>query len=90
MEKVTLVIQSKQDYREGKPLVRDKKLKDLEKCENLTIGILEGGTVSGQTTLMFCLEMKDGSVKVGEITNNHFEMLIGAVRGAVERFGNGR
>jgi hypothetical protein len=60
----------------------------VEESKSLTVGILEKGTVEGQTTLMFVLEFEDG-VKVAQCTGNEFEMLYGAFKGADKRFKNG-
>ncbi len=52
-----------------------------------TIGILESGTQEERTSLMFILKGENGFANVLEITARQFEVLIGAVRGATERFG---
>lgn len=57
-----------------------------EDAANVQIGIIEKGTVGGQTTLAICLETQDGRNILAEITGNQFEGLIGAFRGAHQRF----
>lgn len=87
MELVKVVIQSLEDAKNGKPIVEGSTVEKTEECKSLTVGILEGGTKSGKTSLMFCLRMEDGSVKIAQMTANHFEMLHGSLRGAIQRFG---
>ncbi len=86
MVAVKLVIQSVEDAKNGKPLLEGVTQENLHECEEFSIGILEKGTIGGQTTLMFICKDGDKAV-VGQMTANQFEMLIGAVRGAIQRFG---
>lgn len=89
MNLVKVVINSLEDAANGKGIREDiaSDLSNLKETEDITIGILENGTHSGQTTLMFCLKNNDGTVSMAQCTANQFEMLIGAFRGAVQRFG---
>lgn len=78
-----VVIQSLEDAANGMPIVKGVV---PAYCEKFTVGILEGGTQGGQTSLMFICQDGDKAV-CGQMTANQFEMLIGAFRGAVEKFG---
>ena len=80
-----VVIQSLEDAKSGKALIEGIPKERITKAKELTVGILEGGMQSGKTSVMFIL--KDGNTaKVAEMSVNNFEMLAGAVKGAVERF----
>lgn len=51
-------------------------------CQELKVGIVEKGTVSGQTSLIIALKDNlTGMVHIAEITGNQFEGLISAYRG---------
>lgn len=67
----------------GKPIVKNIIPRE---CDKFTVGILEAGTVGGQTSLMFVCQEGDTAV-CGQMTANQFEMLISAFRGAIQRFG---
>ncbi len=93
MEAIKIVINSIEDAENGKGIMKEDILPDLsnlKETKDLTIGILEKGTRGGQTTLMFCLKNEDGTISMAQCTGNQFEMLIGAFRGAVERFENNK
>lgn len=79
MPATTIVIQSIEDARNGKKLVEGVERENLHECEEFSVGILEKGTVGGQTTLMFICRDGDNAV-VGQMTANQFEMLVGSVR----------
>lgn len=81
-----IVIQSIDDAINGKALVKGVSRENLHICEEFSVGILEAGTQGGQTSLMFICRDGDKAV-VGQMTANQFEMLIGAFRGAIQRFG---
>jgi len=86
MVATSIIIQSLEDARNGKPLIEGVIQENIHECRKFSVGILEGGTVGGQTTLMFICQDGDKAV-IGQMTANQFEMLIGAVRGAIQRFG---
>lgn len=80
-----VVIQSLEDAKMGKSLVDGVTSENIEKAEELTVAILEGGMESGKTSIMFIL--RDGNkAKVGEMSAAQMEMLIGAFKGAIQRF----
>lgn len=81
-----VTIQSLEDARNGKALIQGVIRENIHECEEFSIGILEAGTEGGQTTLMFICKDGDKAV-VGQMTANQFDVLIGAVRGAIKRFG---
>jgi len=82
-------IQSKEDQDAGKPLFKDVEgIDDIEITTDFKCAIFEKGTVGGQTSLGFILKGRDGKYVVGQVTANQMEMLIGAYKGAVQRFGN--
>lgn len=83
---IKITIQSVEDAKAGKAIVPGLDMAKTEECQ-MEIGILEKGTVNGQTTLMFICTGEDGLTKCGQMTANQFEMLIATFRGAVQRFG---
>lgn len=86
MGAIKINIQSLEDVQNGKGLIDGLIQEDIHECQEFSVGILENGTQGGQTSLMFIC--KDGNKAViGQMTANQFEMLIGAFRGAVQRFG---
>ncbi|AMJ65019.1 hypothetical protein [Hymenobacter sp. PAMC 26628] len=87
MAALSVTIQSLQDVAAGKPIAADVDVDNMRHATAITVGILEAGTVSGATSLMFILQDAHGKAVVGECTANQFEMLVGAFRGAVGRFG---
>ena len=81
-------IQSKQNARDGQPVVEGLKPTDVKPIKDFTVGILEGGTVSGQTTLMFATQDEAGNTFIKEITGREFESLYGIYQSAQQRFIN--
>ncbi len=86
MVKLEIRIQSVEDARQGIALFPGVEPKNFIEG-NLTACIQEGGTVSGQTTLLFGVNLPGGQIAYGQMTARHFETLIAAYRGAQERFG---
>lgn len=86
MEAVKVVIQSLEDARNGKALVEGLTAENSVQYKDFTVGILEGGTMSGQTTLCFVLKGEDGQHHWGEMTAKHFEALHGIFQAAQARF----
>jgi hypothetical protein len=86
MRAVKVVIQSLDDVKNGKPIVEGMTPENIEETHNLTVGVLESGMESGKTSLMFVLQMGDGTFKVAEMSAGQFEMLTSVVKGAVMRF----
>ena len=84
MVATTIVIQSLEDAANGKPIVEGI---IPSECQKFTVGILEKGTQGGQTSLMFVCQTGDKTAVCGQMTASQFEMLIGAFRGAIQRFG---
>lgn len=80
-------IQSLEDAKNGIPIIENLDPKDVTEVQDLTVGILEGGTVSGATSLMFVLKTTDGKSVMAQITAKQFDGLMGAFLGAIERFG---
>lgn len=87
MSVLTIKIQSLEDEKAGKLIIEGKSHK-VEEAQHLTIGILEAGMESGRTSISFISHLKDGTHVIAQASAAHFEMLIGAVRGAVQRFEN--
>lgn len=86
MEVTKIIIQSLEDAKNGRKLVEGVERGNFTETKNFSVAILEAGTVGGQTSLMFIC--KDGDkAMAGQMTANQFEMLIGAFRGAIQRFG---
>jgi hypothetical protein len=88
MQKVIVRIQSLDDVKNGVPAIEWNDHKNYPPLR-LTIthcAVLEAGTVSGQTTLMFRMLDKDGKEFYAEATSNIFQMLWGALIGAEQRF----
>lgn len=88
MISVRVVINSLEDAKEGKPIDPEAKLEDITECEELIVGILEGGMESGATSVMLSLRMPDGSVSMAQISAKQFHGIDGALKGAQERFGD--
>lgn len=87
MESIVIRIQSVEDANKGIPLVEGITRGNVIESKKLTVGILEAGTVSGATSLMFVIELPDGKFAVAECTANQFEGVLGAFKGALQRFG---
>lgn len=87
MPVANITIQSLEDAAQGKHGVIPGNEAHLIREVPMKIQILEKGTVGGQTTISFVNTGEDGKHYIGQMTANQFEMLIGAFRGAVERFG---
>lgn len=83
---ITIIINSIEDAKNNKPIVDGLNIGDITEATTCTIGILEKGTKGGQTSLMFILQDADGKAFVAQCTANQFEGIIGAFRGAVQRF----
>lgn len=78
-------IQSKADAKAGKALVVNPKKKEVHQLEFHTVGILEGGMESGETSLMFIME-DDDNIIISEVSARHFKMMQEALRGAEARW----
>lgn len=87
MTHLIVKIQSLADAAAGMSIIPGVQPSQVEETSELITAILEGGTQSGQTVLMFLLKYPDGSHKKVQITANQFEMLVGAYVGAQHRFG---
>lgn len=87
MEVLKIVINSLEDSKNGIPAIKGVTPENVKQTKDITVVILEGGTVSGATSLMFALKHPDGQICVAEITGNHLEGLYQAYKGAKERFG---
>lgn len=86
MPMTKIVIQSIEDAKNGTKLVEGVTRENIHECEEFSVGILEKGTQGGQTSIMFICRDGDKAT-IGQMTANQFDMLIGAFRGAVQRFG---
>ena len=86
MEAIKIVINSKEDAESGKPIAEQVTKENMIEAKSLTVGILEGKTVRGQTTLMFILENPDETNSISQMTGNQLEMLIEAYKSADVRF----
>jgi hypothetical protein len=81
MNSVKVVINSIEDSEAGKRIIED-----VKEEADITVGILERGTESGKTTLMFCLKYPDGKISLAQMTGRNFEALHQIYLGAKERF----
>jgi hypothetical protein len=86
MNSVKVVINSIEDSEAGKRIIEDVKEEDVKETTDITVGILERGTESGKTTLMFCLKYPDGKISLAQMTGRNFEALHQIYLGAKERF----
>jgi hypothetical protein len=82
MNSVKVVINSIEDSEAGKRIIEE----DVKETTDITVGILERGTESGKTTLMFCLKYPDGKISLAQMTGRNFEALHQIYLGAKERF----
>jgi hypothetical protein len=88
MEKVTVVIQSLEDARSGKPLIKGGTSENTyETTEPITFTFLEGGMQSGATSLGVVMKDKEGNNVFGQLTPGHLKMLNQVLKGVQERFG---
>ena len=85
MVSTRIVIQSLKDLQNGRQLIEGVKQKNIMETAEFSVGILESGTVGGQASIMFICKDNDKAV-VGQMTQNQFDMLINAFRGAIQRF----
>jgi hypothetical protein len=79
-------IQSLEDARNGYPVKEGITPENAKEVGDFAVCIQEKGTVGGQTTLMFLLTDKEGKTTYAQCTASQFEMLMGAYKGAQERF----
>lgn len=84
---VEVRIQSLEDAKQGRPIHESLTEHNVVRADGFIVGILEAGTTGGKTSLAFIVKHGDKNV-VAECTADQFEMIIGAVRGARERFGS--
>jgi hypothetical protein len=87
MEQLRITINSLEDAKAGKPIDNRTTTENIRPTKDFTVAILEGGMKSGRTSIMFTLGNADGTFSIAEMTPDQFEVLIGAFRGAIERFG---
>lgn len=88
MPVATIKIQSLEEAARGENRIFPEGIQPSDCTEvPMNIAILEKGTVGGQTTLMFAVETSPGKYSFAQMTANQMEMLIGAFRGAVQKFG---
>ena len=86
MTVIKLRIQSLQDAANGIPLFEGINSEaDVHELHELSIGIIEKGTVGGQDVVMFMME-NNGVKSLVQITAKQFEFLTGALAGAQQRF----
>lgn len=86
MSVINLRIQSLEDVKKGIPLFEGMTIENtVENADVLNIGILEHGTVSGQTTIIFAIKHEEKYV-LAEITANQFNAMQSAFKGAEIRF----
>lgn len=60
--------------------------RDVIQTKDVIVGLQEAATVGGQTGVSFAAKIPGGKVVWFQITANNFEALIGAYKGAQERF----
>jgi len=61
-------------------------LEDITEAKSMTVGILEGGMQSGATSIMFCLDMPDGTVAMSQCSAKQLRALAKVLEGAEQRF----
>ncbi len=84
MQHIPVRIQSKDDNKKG-PLFPELVGKKTFKAGDIHVGILEGGMVSGETSVMFLVETAEALVCV-EMSADMLNTINGVSQGAVERF----
>jgi len=72
--------------KDEKPLFPEIKEAGFEEGVLESVGILEAGMISGKASLWLNLRMPDGRYACAQVSADIFEMLAGALRGAVARF----
>lgn len=83
---VTVKIQSLEDANNGVPLVEGLSIENVVDVDHFTMGILEKGTLGGQTTVMFVAKTPDGKHVVMQATGNEFNAMHQVFKAADERF----
>lgn len=85
MSQVHLKIQTLEDAKEGKGILPTP-VKLVHQVKDVTVGILEAGTVLGNPTVNFCLEIAPGEWVIHEMTAGAFEGLVAGYKGATLSF----
>lgn len=94
MNHVAVTIQSIKDLHNGEggnTLIKEfsaagGKKEDITVVERLDVTIMEAGTVSGQTTLLFAMKDVNGEISYFELTAHIMTMLASTLLGAEKRF----
>ena len=72
---VSIKIQSLEDASDGIPLIKGLSIENVIDVNHFTMGILEKGTLGGQTTVMFVVQTPDGKHVVTQATGNEFRAM---------------
>lgn len=86
MTTLKIVISSLEDAKAGKPIVEGLKKEDIVETNDLTVGILEGGMSSGETSIMFLSKTPDGKTVVSQTSKALLEQVYAAILGAEQRW----
>lgn len=79
-----VIINTLEDAAKGVPMIKTNKPKKLIEGE-MCVGVLEHGTVGGNTSIMFMIE-EENEVHLGQMTLATLEAVLQAARGADFRF----
>lgn len=86
MKSVIIRVQSIEDFNNGMPLFDLPKEASAVELSVKQFGILEGGTVGGDASIMMLLQGPGGALFVAQMTGNIFDACASAFKGARERF----
>lgn len=86
MPHLKIKIQSLKDAENGIPLFDGVTEKNSIETTEMQVGIIEKGTKNGQDVLIFAMKNTIGEYQLFQMTENIFESLASAFKGAQERF----
>lgn len=86
MPHLKIKVQSLKDAEKGIKLFDDVTPENSIETTEMQVGIIEKGTQNGQDVLIFCMKNTIGEFQLFQMTENIFNSLSSAFKGAQERF----
>ncbi len=86
MESLSIRVQTLEDVKVEPNVMPEVAEGNVTPAKNLTVCIMEDMTVEHKSGVLFYLEMPDGSFVAHNITENLFDGIISAYKGALARF----
>ncbi len=93
LNKLKIKIQTLQDDREGKKIISDEEAKGFKiiETDDMTVGIMESGTVAGQPVLCFVTKsLENNTITIFQMTAQNFVGLVQSYNGAIQYFVDSR